>query len=108
MNYENNVYYSPEKWGMSIFDQIDTAGAWEFDMFVIWEKDDDNTLWYATDSGCSCPTPFENIESMKDLDQITTDTLYNFEQALKNHTNISTEDYKKMYNSVKLHLKSKN
>lgn len=106
MNYDNNIYYNPEKWGMSIFDQIDTAGSYEFDMFVIWEKDDDKTLWYATDSGCSCPTPFENINSMSDLNQITTDTLYNFEQALKNHTRISTEDYKNMYNSVKLHLKS--
>lgn len=106
MDYDSNIYYHPEKWGMSIFDQIDTAGSYEFDMFIILEKDDDKTLWYATDSGCSCPTPFENINSINDLDQITIDTLYNFEQALKNHNGISTEDYKKMYNAVKLHLNS--
>lgn len=106
MDYYSNIYYHPEKWGMSIFDQIDTAGSYEFDMFVIWEKDDDKTLWYATDSGCSCPTPFENIDSMGDLNQITTDTFYNFEQALFNHNNILTEDYKKMCKSVKDHLNS--
>lgn len=104
MDYNDNIYYNPEKWGMSIFDSIDTAGSYEFDMFVIWQKQDDNTLWYATDSGCSCPTPFENINSMRDLNQITADTLYNFEQELRNHRNLSEGDFRNMYNGVKAFL----
>ncbi len=101
MKFKENPYYHPEKCGLEIFDYIDTGESYEFDMLVIWEKLDDNTLWYDTDSGCSCPTPFD--EDRCELRPITKDTLYNFDQALKNHYNIKQEDYLKILNKVKNH-----
>ena len=103
MKVEVNVYYDPEKSGLEIFKFIDTAGSYEFDMFVIWKKKDDGRLFYATDSGCSCPTPFENCY---EIDEITNETLYNFEQALQNHYNISTSDVMNITKSVKDHLRN--
>lgn len=102
MTFEDNPYYNPEKCGLSIFDSIDTADSYQFDIFCIWKKDDDNTLWWETDSGCSCPTPFEWV---KDLNPITADTFYNFEEALKNHRDISKEDFNRIKDTVRDHLR---
>ena len=58
---EVNPYYDPQKLGLKIVGEIDCGGGYEFDKFVVWEKAD-GSKWYATDSGCSCPSPFENTE----------------------------------------------
>lgn len=54
-----NVYYDPEKFGLTKVAEIDTAGGYEFDITVVFRKED-GSFWYAQDSGCSCPTPFED------------------------------------------------
>jgi len=55
-----NIYYDPKAFGLSIFGEIEySSGAYEFDTLVIWE-DERGGLWWAHDSGCSCPTPFED------------------------------------------------
>lgn len=105
MKFNENPYYSPEKCGLEIFECIDTAGSYEFDMFVIWRKLDDNTLWWDTDSGCSCPSPFDNGDHGHDLKPITEDTLYNFNEALKNHCDITQSDINKISLKVKDYLK---
>ena len=105
MNFTNNPYYSPELCNLEIFDSVDTAGSYEFDIFAIWKKVDDNTLWYASDSGCSCPTPFENIDCLNDLTPITKETLYNFNEAIKNHNNISQSEMIEMITKVQAYFK---
>ena len=56
-----NIYYNPEKFGLSVFGEADTKESYEFDRIVVWE-DRVGNLWYAEDSGCSCPIPFEYIK----------------------------------------------
>lgn len=56
----SNVYYDPEKFGLTPVAEVDIAGSYEFDMFVVWRRQDGKLAW-ATDSGCSCPIPFENV-----------------------------------------------
>lgn len=65
MSWENNLYYNPENSGVEIVDSIDIAGPYEFDIFVIWRLADGQYGW-ANDSGCSCPTPFEDV-GLEDL-----------------------------------------
>lgn len=108
MKFNENPYYSPEKCGLEIFDQIDTGECYEFDMLVIWIKQDDKTLWYDYDSGCSCPCPFDNDDNGHDLKQITDDTYHNFYDALKSHYSIDKNDIYNISNKVKEYLKLNN
>ena len=64
--YDQNVYYFPEHFDCVIVDRLDNSESYEFDYFVVW-KASDGTLFYGEDSGCSCPTPFEDIKSFRIL-----------------------------------------
>lgn len=56
-----NIYYDPEKFGLEQVAEIDFSdGYYQFDYLVVW-KDKDDRLYYAEDSGCSCPSPFETF-----------------------------------------------
>ena len=71
----DNIYYSPEKYGLSAFAEFEYSdGCYQFDTRVVW-KDKQGQLWTARDSGCSCPTPFEgynlsNIDMLMNTDMI--------------------------------------
>lgn len=57
---DKNIYYNPEAFGLSVVAEIEySSGEYEFDTRVVW-KDKAGKLWTARDSGCSCPTPFED------------------------------------------------
>ena len=64
-----NVLSSPELCGLTLIACEDIAGSWEFDMFAIWTNG--RSLFWATDSGCSCPMPFEDYNSAEDLTRAT-------------------------------------
>ncbi len=62
-----NVYYDPEKFGLTVVGEVDDPGAsYSFDKFVVWRAED-GTLYWDQDSGCSCPSPFEDVRSLSDL-----------------------------------------
>lgn len=63
-------YYNPEKFGLEIVFCADEGASYEFDMFVVW-KDTNGEFYYATDSGCSCPSPFEWATGLESLTQAT-------------------------------------
>lgn len=102
-NYNTNIYYNPKKHGLTPFDEVETAGGYEFDTTVIWQ-DNDGKLYWAHDSGCSCPTPFEDFNSIKDLNTLNEDNFYNFKEHLKNQYNISIKQFNDCIKLVKDHL----
>jgi hypothetical protein len=56
-----NFYYDPEKSGLVTIGEIDwSSGSHEFDLTVVWKRESDGRFVYADDSGCSCPSPFED------------------------------------------------
>lgn len=60
MSYDN-VYYSPEKYGLRTIGEIDfSSGSYEFDILVVFQDVETGKFYYAEDSGCSCPSPFED------------------------------------------------
>ena len=70
ISYEENLYYNPEALGYEIVEVIDLDDeAWQFYMLVVW-RDPDGNLVYQIDSGCSCPSPFEDMtpESLLQFD----------------------------------------
>lgn len=56
-----NIYYDPEKFGLTTIGEIDWSdGCYCFDYTVVWKRESDGRFVYADDSGCSCPSPFED------------------------------------------------
>lgn len=65
--YDENVYYHPDKFGLEEVLEINEKDlSYEFDMFVVWKKDD--VYYWASDSGCSCPAPFEDHDGLASLE----------------------------------------
>jgi hypothetical protein len=64
------IYNSPEDYGLQQVACIDySSGDYCFDYRVVWKRLADGKLLSARDSGCSCPSPFEDI-GMKDLQEV--------------------------------------
>lgn len=63
------IYSNPERFGLEFVGQVDwSSGMWEFDLTVVWRSTVVDGLWYVgRDSGCSCPSPFEN-KGLPDLE----------------------------------------
>ncbi|WDM16722.1 hypothetical protein J3S85_37795 [Streptomyces lavenduligriseus] len=70
-DYDENVYHHPEKHGLTVVGEVDTAGGYEFNMLVVWVRDEDSAMFWSTDSGCSCPSPFEDVEGVDGLTPVT-------------------------------------
>jgi hypothetical protein len=67
IGYERNVYYHPEIHGLERVSEVDYSdGCYQFDLRVVW-KDSKGRLWTARDSGCSCPSPFEDTTELERL-----------------------------------------
>lgn len=64
----SDVYYKPEEHGLSILGSAELDLAYEFDMFVVWQADN-GQLYYGSDCGCSCPSPFEDCYEANDLEK---------------------------------------
>jgi hypothetical protein len=65
-DYDRNIYYNPEKCGATIVGTLEDDEPYQFDIVLVVKRGD-NTMWAAHDSGCSCPTPFENVHGWGDM-----------------------------------------
>src|SRR5260221_9559959 len=67
-----DVYHSPEKFGLTVVDEIELDNeSYRFNIRMIW-RHEDGTLYTARDSGCSCPSPFEDYTELEGLERIAT------------------------------------
>jgi hypothetical protein len=56
-----NIYFDPQEVGLTTIGEIDwSSGDYCFDYTVVWQRAFDGKFVYAEDSGCSCPSPFED------------------------------------------------
>lgn len=75
MDWGNNIYYDAEKHGLVTIAAIDDAeSCYSFDLTVVWKNPETGEKYWASDSGCSCPSPFELIQSVDGLTPLKTDT----------------------------------
>lgn len=79
----HNIYYNPKECGLEIVEVLDESNlSYEFNTLLIVRATDTNRMYYATSSGCSCPTPFEEYSyaSAKEhnLEEITKENLESF------------------------------
>lgn len=67
MGYFEDPYSSPEKHGLTMVGEVEWADeSYQFDLTAVWRADD-GTLYWGDDSGCSCPSPFEDVGSVAEL-----------------------------------------
>lgn len=80
-----DVYCNPEEFGLTTVGQIDwdDRDDYGFSMTVVW-KDKDGKLYWAFDSGCSCPSPFEDFH---DINQLETGSFFDLAQYLGSEQN---------------------
>ena len=63
MSWEKNIYYNPEKFGLTTFAEIELSEPfYSFDTVLI-QRDEQGDWFVNHDSGCSCPSPFEDLDS---------------------------------------------
>jgi hypothetical protein len=56
------LYGSPEDFGLKILGELDfSSGNYEFDLTIVFQDVKTGRIYYADDSGCSCPMPFEDM-----------------------------------------------
>ena len=87
----SDAYNNPEHFGLVILKEYDVGGSYEFDKFVFWKRLLDGQVFYAEDSGCSCPSPFENLNGFEGLIPLGDGERERHEAAFKTWT----EDYDK-------------
>ena len=72
MSWDDNPYSYPEKHGLQTVGEVEWSdGGYQFDLTVVWRNPETGQLYIAEDSGCSCPSPFENFDGVEDLDAVT-------------------------------------
>ena len=65
-----SVYYSQEEFGIKQVAFIEIQPDYDFDMVVVWQNTFNNELRWGHDSGCSCPSPFEDIGEWSQLNKL--------------------------------------
>lgn len=75
----SHLYYNPEDYGLTTVGGVnwDAGDAWGFDLTVVW-KDAEGKLYWSSDSGCSCPSPFEHIYEVDQLNTGSTQELLDY------------------------------
>lgn len=70
-----NISYDPEGFGVKQIDQFDlSSGAYEFDYVTVWQSlTDKRTFYIGSDSGCSCPSPYDDVLNLEDLERLDPD-----------------------------------
>lgn len=64
-----DLYNSPEHFGLVVIDEIELDNeSYQFNIRVVWREIATGKLYTARDSGCSCPSPFEDYTSLNDAD----------------------------------------
>lgn len=96
---EINVYDNPDKCGLEIVGLMEEADmSYEFNMFLVLQHNQSRKLYYARDSGCSCPTPFEgyhfNSPDDTDLEPIDEFSMDSFEMAVNKFPSTPSEQIK--------------
>lgn len=59
-----NPYYDPEKCGLILLSFEEPGLSYEYNILCFWASPE-GYIYTAQDSGCSCPTPFENAHARK-------------------------------------------
>jgi len=87
MSYEQNPYYNPKACNLVLVDELNEPLDYAFNILAVWQHPESKRVFYAKDSGCSCPIPFEmyhfNSPDETNLDEITKINCYGFSTSVE-------------------------
>lgn len=87
-----DVYYNPYDFGLYPLAELELAEPdYSFDILMVW-RHEDGTLYWAQDSGCSCPSPFEDYTSLDKLEQLSKYDYPMIERLVKSCERRGTQD----------------
>lgn len=96
MEWDDNIYYNPEGCGLEILAQYEFSDMdYQFDTRIVLRDVKTLRLYMARDSGCSCPTPFEDFKCLGDLQDFSYDFLKNEQDYLDVDGNRA--EYRRMF-----------
>ena len=80
--FETNVYYNPDKHGLEVVADLELYEQdYSFDTVVAWRHVESGDVYWAHDSGCSCPSPFEDYNSIESLTKLSFENYWELEIA---------------------------
>jgi hypothetical protein len=74
-----NVYNRLENFGLKIIAESDIGDGYSFNRMVVFADVETGEMFYAQDSGCSCPSPFEDLTSREGLTALGPQNIEAFE-----------------------------
>lgn len=88
----SDPYYHPEQFGLTTIGEVNWDDeSYQFDLTAAW-RNAEGVLYWASDSGCSCPSPFEDTTT---LEQLETGTVEQLEAYLAERlTEVKTSSYR--------------
>ena len=87
-----NPHYQPEKLGIiEVFEVQDDDLSYDFDI-LLFLVHSDGRVFSANDSGCSCPTPFEDYEGTT-IDECKLELVTSVSQAVRLYTEWATNGF---------------
>lgn len=108
MSINNNIYYNPDKCGLEILATLDERDlSYQYNTYLVVIDLNSRRIFRASDSGCSCPVPFENYyfksANKNNLEEITKHNFEQFETEIAGFPS-TKEEKQKMINIVKEYL----
>jgi len=65
-----SITYNPQEYGVEIIAELEAGGGYDFDTVLVVRTLCCNKIYAAHDSGCSCPTPFEDTKFPSDYVEV--------------------------------------
>lgn len=111
----SNIYSDPSEFGLEIFGSIEKEPDYDFDMLVVWRDPKSREMFYAQDSGCSCPSPFEGYHDRASLTPVNRESFESFrsevlsfrKEASEYGGSIEMSERLKLISTVQRHLPRK-
>lgn len=72
--WERNPYSNPTACGLELLAAAEEDEPYQFNICALWRDIESGRYFMASDSGCSCPSPFEDVRTVSDLTEVTTRT----------------------------------
>lgn len=69
--WDKNPYYNPVNLGLELIAERELSEpSWSFDTFIVLREIETGKVYVGSDSGCSCPTPFEDHSFPQDFIEV--------------------------------------